>query len=220
MGSFLQCPLLQCCANILGCTLFLHNCSLVGKFKTLLKPSLAQHRFSNDSIWTRFAQAPWPFTAPVWYLGSCEPRSATERIFSTVSEKAISSGVPGLRIRQDNIQYAAVHANVCMLRGIWPYSHCLQRRNLCQSRPLQAWMGGREVRRVKASAWNFGLFPNPVFAMRIIVSYFANTRRRPAGLGPQGLRRWPNAQSLFEGLGEGIKLFYAHHRFRAIFQLS
>jgi hypothetical protein len=31
-------------------------------------------------------------------------------------------------------------------------------------------MGGREVRRVKASAWNFELFPNPVFevAMRII----------------------------------------------------
>jgi hypothetical protein len=39
-------------------------------------------------------------------------------------------------------------------------------------------MGGREVRRVTASAWNFGLFPNPAFAMRIIVSYFANTRRR------------------------------------------
>ena len=78
--------------------------------------------------------------------------------------------LPGLRIRQGNIQYAVVHANVCMLRGIWPYSHCLQRRNLCQSRPLQARMGGREVRRVKASAWNFELFPNPVFevAMRII----------------------------------------------------
>jgi hypothetical protein len=40
-------------------------------------------------------------------------------------------------------------------------------------------MGGREVRRVKASAWHFGLFPNPVFAMRIIASYFVNTRRRP-----------------------------------------
>src|ERR1700727_2480242 len=93
-----------------------------------------------------------------------ELRSATERIFSAISEKAISSGVLGLRIRQDNIQYAAVHANVCMLRGIWPYSHCLQRRNPCQSRPLQA----REVRRVKASAWNFELFPNPVFVMRII----------------------------------------------------
>jgi hypothetical protein len=26
----------------------------------------------------------------------------------------------------------------------------------------------REVRRVKASAWNFELFPNPVFVMRII----------------------------------------------------
>jgi hypothetical protein len=38
-------------------------------------------------------------------------------------------------------------------------------------------MGGREVRRVKGSAWNFELFPNPVFAMRIIVSYFAESLR-------------------------------------------
>jgi hypothetical protein len=54
---------------------------------------------------------------------------------------------------------SAVHTNMCMLRGIRRYSHCLQRRNLRQS----------QHPKVKANAWNFGLFQNPVFAMRIFV---------------------------------------------------
>ena len=78
-------------------------------------------------------------------------------------------------------------------------------------------MGGREARRVKVGAWSFELFPNPVFAMRIIVLY-PISRIHVDDL--RDLVRKDSGESLFEGLGEGIKLFYAHHRFRAIFQLS